>query len=103
MAVKNLVSKRPPLGKYGTRSKSKPKQNTERDTEDEVSTTMIEVMPQARQAFDHVVNMNDIREEIEEKEAEALRIKPDNAARMADLKMVTLTAMIEIAPTETGI
>ena len=67
-----------------------------------MSTTLIEVMPQARQAFDDVVDMNNIRHEIEEKEAEGLRVKADNAARMAALKMVTMTATIEIAPIETG-
>ena len=58
--------------------------------------------PQARQAFSKVVDMNDIGDEIEEKQAEKEKVHADNAARLAALQTRITTATIEIAPTETG-
>ena len=78
--------------------------NVERDNKQDTDMTemMIEVMPQARQAIKSVVSAEAIKDLIKEKQEEARKIREENAVRLAALNMVKTTAMIEIAPTDTG-
>ena len=98
--AENLVSKRPPVGKYPTRGGK----NLEQDIEQESNMTemLIEVMPQARQAFKALVDTNELKDSIAEEQKKIRRMKEDNAARLAAMQTVTMTAMIEITPTKTG-
>ena len=71
-----------------------------------MSETLKEVTPlQARQAFD-ALDFPNLREQVEDEHQEAMEgvmeVHKANAARMAELNMVTMTATIEIAPTDTG-
>ena len=60
---------------------------------------------QARQAFE-ALDLPNLREQVEDEHQEAMEgamaVHKANAARLAELNMVTMTAMIEIAPTDTG-
>ena len=101
LAQKNLVLKRPPVGKYLARKRLKVKQDSKRD--DNVSETMIEVtLLQARQAFNDVVDLPNLRAQIAEEYQEGLEVNQENAARLAELNTITTTATIEIAPTKIG-
>ena len=72
----------------------------ERDSD--VMETLIEVTPQAIQAFKALVNTYELKESIAEEQEKIRQMKEENAARLATLKTVMMTAMIEITPTETG-
>ena len=63
---------------------------------------MIEVMPQARQMFDELMDVNTVREHVMEAVVKSRRIHEDNAAVIQGGKTVTTTATIEIALTKTG-
>ena len=104
LAQKNLVSKRPPLGKYPTRNQSKVERDSNQD--DDVSETLIEAtLLQVRQAFD-ALDLPNLREQVEEEHQEAMEgameVHQANAATLAELNMVTMMVTIEIAPTNTG-
>ena len=80
----------------------------ERDSnwDDDVSETLIEVTSlQARQAFE-ALDIPNLREQVEDEHQEAVEgamaVHQANAARLAELNMVTTTVTIEIAPTDTG-
>ena len=66
---------------------------------------MAEVPPQARQTFDSLVSVEALWTEIEKEQEKAQEIRRQNAAAleaMVAAQSVTMTATIEIAPTETG-
>ena len=64
--------------------------------------TLIEVMPQARQAFKAIVDTDELRDSIVEEREKFRRMKEENAARLAAMQTIMTTAMIGITPTETG-
>ena len=74
---------------------------TKRDSK-EVETTLVEIMPQARQAFDKVCDMNKLRNEVL-RDVDILTTgsaqPPDPVAASSTMVM---TAQIEIAPSETS-
>ena len=100
LAAKNLVSKRPPMGKYPTRGHEKLEQDIEWDSN--VTEMLIEVMPQVRWAFKALVDTDELRDSIIEEQEKIRRMKVDNAARLAAMQTIMMTATIEITPTETG-
>ena len=67
-----------------------------------MSETLIEVtLLQERQAFNAAVDLPNLAQ-VEEQHQEAMGVYQANAARLAELNMVTMTVTIDIAPTETG-
>ena len=88
------------MGKYPTRGCKKLERDIKRDSD--VTETLFEVTPQVRQAFKALVEINELRDSIDEEQEKIRRMKEDNAARLAAMQTITTTAMIEITPTETG-
>ena len=100
LAAKNLVSKRPPMGKYPTRGCEKLERDIKWDSD--VTETLIEVTPQVRRAFKAIVDTDELRDSIIEEQEKFRRMKEENASRLAAMQTITMTAIIEITPTETG-
>ena len=90
--MKKFHGKIPSMSVYNKPSRAK------RDSE-EVETTLLEITPQVRQAFDKVCDMNVLRREV-------LRdvdiLTAGSAQPVAAPSMVVTTAQIEITPRETS-
>ena len=100
MAAKNLVLKRSPMEKYPTRGHEKLERDIEQDSD--MTEMLIEVMPQARQAFKALVDTSELKDSITEEQEKIRRMKEDNAARLAAMQTVMMMVTIEITPTDTG-
>ena len=82
-------------------SKYKKKEALEVGSGDEVTETLLEITPLARQTFDSVVNIDDLRDAVLEDYDERQAAKGQSQVNEAPQTTQT-TATIEIRPTETG-
>ena len=94
MACKAMQMKVPPMGKY--------RQKPDVGSGDEVTETLLEITPLARQGFQDVVNHNDLLDAINAEREERLERQSEVQVLEARGNVITTQASIEIAPTETG-
>ena len=94
MAGKAMQTKVPPMGKY--------RQKPDVGSGDEVTKTLLEITPLARQAFNDVVNRNDLLDAVNAEREERLERQSEVQVLEARGNIITTQAWIEIAPTETG-
>ena len=83
-----------PMGKY--------RQKPDVGSGDEVTETLLEIMPLARQGFQDVVNHNDLLDAVDAEREERLERQSEVQVLEARGNVITTQASIEIAPTETG-
>ena len=94
MAGKAMQMKVPPMGKY--------KQKPDVGSGDEVTKTLLEITPLAKQGFQDVVNRNDLLDAINAEREERLERQSEVQVLEARGNVITTQASIEIAPTKTG-
>ena len=94
MARKSIQTKIPPMGKY--------RQKPDVGSGDEVTETLLEIMPLARRGFDDVVNIPDLREAVDEDYEERKKREAEKQTETTPGNIITTQASIEIVPTETG-
>ena len=94
MAGKALQTKVLPMGKY--------RQKPDVGSGDEVTETLLEITPLARQGFEDVVNRNDLLDVVNAEREERLERQSEVQVLEARGNVITIQASIEIAPTKTG-
>ena len=94
MAGKAMQMKVPPMGKY--------RQKPDVGSGDEVTKTLLEITLLARQAFNDMVNCNDLLDAVNAEREERLERQSEVQVLEARGNIITTQASIEIAPTETG-
>ena len=94
MAGKAMQTKVPPMGKY--------RQKPDVGSGDEVTETLLEIMPLARQGFQDVVNRDNLLDAVNVEREERLERHAEVQVLEAQGNVITTQASIEIAPTETG-
>ena len=94
MAGKAMQMKVPPMGKY--------RQKLDVGSGDEVTETLLEITPLARQCFKDVVNCNDLLDAVNAEREERLARQAEVQVLQAPGNVIMTQASIEIAPTETG-
>ena len=94
MAGKAMQMKVPPMGKY--------RQKPDVGSGDEVTETLLEITPLARQGFQDVVNHDDLLDAVNAERQERLERQAEVQVLEARGNIIMTQASIEIAPTETG-
>ena len=94
MAGKAMQTKVLPMGKY--------RQKPDVGSGDEVTETLLEIMPLARQGFQDMVNCNDLLDAVNAEREERLERQSEVQVLEARGNIITTQASIEIAPTKTG-
>ena len=94
MAGKAMQTKVLPMGKY--------RQKPDVESGDEVTETLLEIMPLARQGFQDVVNHNNLLDAVNAEREERLERQSEVQVLEARGNVITTQASIEIVPTETG-
>ena len=94
MAGKAMQTKVPPMGKY--------RQKPDVGSGDEVTETLLEIMPLARQGFQDVVNRDDLLDAVNAEREERLERQAEAQVLEAQGNVIMTQALIEIAPTKTG-
>ena len=64
--------------------------------------TLLEIMPLVKQAFNDMVNCNDLLDAVNAEREERLERQSEGQVLEARGNVITTQALIEIAPTETG-
>ena len=94
MAGKSMQTKIPPIGKY--------RQKPDVGSGDEVTEKLLEITPLARQGFDVVVNIPDLRQAADEDYDKRQMRKGQQQEEGTPGNVITTQALIEIVPTKTG-
>ena len=94
MAGKAIQTKVPPMGKY--------RQKPDVGSGDEVTKTLVEIAPLARQGFEEVVNHDDLLDAVHAEREERLARQADVQVLEARGNVIMTQALIKIAPTKTG-
>ena len=94
MAGKAIQTKVPPMGKY--------RQKPDVGSGDEVTETLVEIAPLARQGFEEVVNHDDLLDAVHTEREERLARQADVQVLEARGNVIMTQASIKIAPTKTG-
>ena len=69
---------------------------------DEVTETLLEITPLARQGFDDVVSIPDLRQAVDEDYEERKKREAEKKTEATPGNVITTQALIEIVPTDTG-
>ena len=94
MAGKAMQMKVPPMGKY--------RQKPDVGSGDEVTETLLEITPLARQGFQDMVNRDDLLDAVNAEREERLERQAEVQVLEARGNVIMTQKLIEIAPTETG-
>ena len=82
------------MGKY--------RQKPDVGSSDEVTETLLEITPLARQGFDDVVNVPDLRQAVDEDYDERQMREAQKQKEATPGNVITTQASIEIVPSKTG-
>ena len=94
MAGKSMQTKVLPMAKY--------RQKPDVGSGDEVTETLLEITPLARQGFQEVVNRDDLLDAVNTEREERLARAAEPQEEEAPWNVIMTQASVEIVPTETG-